>query len=338
MRRALTIAVLAICAEAGLAAADKHEITISGTRFLLNGKPFGFTGVSFFNAIYNPALNKSSDERRKWLEKFARSGVNVLRIWAQWDNKRGFVDACPTCTLYQPDGNLRTEHTDRLKALLTDADALGTVIELALFSQESWGENIRLGEAESDKAVAQLTRELTPWRNLVLQVWNESSHRVLDHVKTIRSVDAKRLITNSPGFSGVLGDIPQNQALDFLTPHTTRQTGGRHWEIAPKEIEYLLTRFRKPVVDDEPARNGTSSFGGPKVPTDPIDHILQIQAVWQAGGYVVYHHDMFQTGAGSAAVPPLGIPDPEWSPYHRKVFEFLAKRDRYMPSEAGKQD
>ena len=51
--------------------------------------------------------------------------------------------------------------------------------------------------------------------------------------------------------------------------------------------------------------------------------------MWQEGGYVTYHHDMFQTGAGTPAVPPSGIPDPEFSPYHRQVFEFLARRTRY---------
>ena len=48
-------------------------------------------------------------------------------------------------------------------------------------------------------------------------------------------------------------------------------------------------------------------------------------------GYVTYHHDMFQTGYGSKAVPPTGIPDPEFSPYHRQVFEFLKERKRYQP-------
>ena len=44
-----------------------------------------------------------------------------------------------------------------------------------------------------------------------------------------------------------------------------------------------------------------------------------------------YHHDMFQTGYGTPAVPPSGIPDPEFSPYHKQVFEFLKLRERYEP-------
>ena len=134
--------------------------------------------------------------------------------------------------------------------------------------------------------------------------------------------------------AGFLGDPPQNNALDFLTPHTSRQVSGRTWEIAPKEIAYLLARYRKPVVDDEPARNGTSSFGGPKEPTSPYDHIVQMQKVWELGGYIVYHHDMFQTGYGTPACPPNGIPDPEFSPYHRQCFEFIALRNRYLRPEA----
>ena len=44
---------------------QKHEITIKESDFLLNGKPFPYTGISFFNAIYNPTFNKNSEERKK---------------------------------------------------------------------------------------------------------------------------------------------------------------------------------------------------------------------------------------------------------------------------------
>ena len=84
-------------------------------------------------------------------------------------------------------------------------------------------------------------------------------------------------------------------------------------------------------MDDEPARNGTPQFGGPKAVKSPFVHILQIQADWLSGAYTTYHHDMFQTGYGTPAVPPSGVPDPEFSPYHRQVFEFLKLRDKYIP-------
>jgi len=324
--------LLATLAASAALAQSTPELTVSGTRFLLDGKPFPFTGISFFNAVYNPAFNKSTAERRQWLEKFGRYGINVFRVWAQWDSRRGYADTCDTCTLYYPDGRLRPEHVARLKEIIADAGSASMVIELVLFAQESWHANIRLGPADADRAVAAITRELLPYRNVTIQIWNEFSERTLDHVKTVKSVDPRRLVSSSPGGSSVLGERAHNEALDYLTPHTTRQTAGRPWEVAPRELAYLLARYRKPVVDDEPARNGTPNFGGPGETTYPTDHILQIYQVWQLGAYIIYHHDMKQTGYGTPAVPPSGIPDPEFSPYHRRVLEFIALRERYNPA------
>jgi hypothetical protein len=300
------------------------EISVDGTRFLMDGEPFPYTGLSFFNAIYNPAFNASDEARMKWLARFTSYGINVLRVWAQWDNPRGFVDSCRECSLYFPDGTLREDRLATLKALLEDAGKQGMAVELVLFSQESWRANIRLSGQAAEMAVERLARELKPFRNVMFQIWNEFSWHTVPLARRIKSIDPKRLVTSSPGGAGVLTAGEEETALmDYLTPHTSRQSSGKPWEIAPADIRYLIERYGKPVVDDEPARNGTASFGGPKEKTYPSDHILQIRAVRREGGYVTYHHDMFQTGAGSAAVPPSGIPDPEFSPYHRAVFEFL---------------
>jgi hypothetical protein len=314
------------------APAAQHEITVAGKGFLLNGAPFPFTGVSFFNAIYNTNFNASSAARLAWLRKFHSYGIHVLRVWCQWDSARGFVDAGPQSTLYRPDGQLREAPLATLKALLTDADQAGMVVELVLFSHESYRENIRLGPGADTRAATALTRALQPWRNVVFQIWNEHhDERVLPLVQTIRELDPKRLVTSSPGFAGVLGPKDLNDALDLLTPHTSRQGRGKTWELAPREIAQLLREYNKPVVDDEPARNGTPQFGGPQAPTAPTDHILHIWEVGKVGGHSIYHHDMFQTGYGTPACPPHGIPDPEFSPYHRQVFEFLKLRSRYLP-------
>ncbi len=304
-------------------------VTHSRYAFRPAGTTIPYTGITFFNAVYNKAFNQSSAERRQWMGKFRRYSINVLRIWAQWDSRRGYADTCADCTLYFPDGRLRQPNVDRLKEIIADADAEGMVIELTLFAQESWHDNIRLGPQETGRVLTALSRELLPYRNVAFQVWNEFTERTVEHLKTIKTVDPRRLVTSSPGGAGSLGDREQNEALDYLTPHTTRQTGGKHWEIAPREIDYLLKRYRKPVIDDEPARNGTSNFGGPREMTHPSDQIVQIYQVWQLGAYVNYHHDMFQTGYGTPAVPPNGIPDPEFNPYHRRVLEFIALRDRY---------
>lgn len=341
-RRHFLQAVGAVSLMGGVASAAepfnyKAEIQVKGTGFLLNQEPFAYTGMSFFNAIFNPSFNKDSATRRKWLRKFASYEINVLRVWCQWDNKRGFVDGGPDSTMYRPEGSLRENHLATLKAFLEDAREENMVIELCLFSHESFREEIKLAPAAATKAVKTLAAELKPWRNLTFQVWNEHHDEiVLPLVKAIREVDVKRLITSSPGFAGVLGPKDLNDELDYLTPHTSRQGRGKPWELVPKEIATLLKEFKKPVVDDEPARNGTASFGGPKEPTMPMDHILQIWEVRKVGGFPTYHHDMFQTGYGTPACPPDGIPDPEFSPYHRQVFEFLRQGVRYFPGQQSK--
>lgn len=306
-----------------------HTIAIDDLNFTLDGQPFFYTGISFFNAIYNPAFNENEEVRKVWLEKFKSYGIHVIRIWAQWDNTRGFVDTCPDCTLYHTDGSLRQEHLQTLKNIIASADEAGVVVLFVFFQRESWNENIRLSDEASDQAVRSLTQTLQPYRNVVFQIWNEFDHRTIDYLNIIKSIDADRLVTNAPGYGGFLGNPEENEALDFLSPHTSRNDN-RHWEIAPQEIAYLIEKYQKPVVDDEPARKGTPQFGGPRNPTSPFDHILHIYNVWKVGGHAIYHHDMFQTGYGSEAIPPSGIPDPEFSPYHQTVFDFLAKQDRYL--------
>jgi len=332
MKKKFLVALIftAMVGHATEAIGSRHVLRVQGTHFQMDGQPFPFTGISFFNAVYNPAFNRSSAERRQWLAKFQQYKINVIRIWCQWDGRPQYADAGPTSTMYQSDGSLRSQPLQTLKAILDDADDMGMGVELTLFAHESWLAGIRLSSAAADRAVADLTRELQPYRHVAFQVWNEFSERVVDHIQTIRSIDPTRLVTNAPGGAGELGDSEQNQAVDYLTPHTTRHVGP-HWQLVPEEISYLLARYKKPVVDDEPARNGTPNYGGPKEQTSPYDHIVQIYQVWRAGGYVNYHHDMFQTGYGSPAVPPSGIPDPEFNPYHRQVLEFITLRDRYAP-------
>jgi hypothetical protein len=325
--------LLAASGRSQTAPVTRHTIGVKGTHFTLDGAPFPFTGYSFFNAVFNPAFNRSSAARREWLAKFQKYKINVLRIWCQWGG-RPYVDAAPEHMLFNPDGSLQPEYLATLKEILRDTDEAGMVVELTLFSHETWQARIRLTPEAADRAVANLTRELRPYRNVTFQIWNEFSERVLDYIKIVRANDPARLVCNSAGNAGDLGDQAQNDAVDYLTPHTTRQRA-RHWEIVPQEIAYLLATYRKPVVDDEPARNGTAKYGGPKGKTSPYDQILQIYQVWRAGGYVNYHHDMFQTNYGAPEVPPSGIPDPEFNLYHRQVLEFIALRDRYAPPAIG---
>lgn len=299
-------------------------LRVDRRRLLLDDAPVLLQGVSFFNALYNTAFNRDDSERRRWLSVFDEHGINLLRIWCQWDfpPSHPFVDVAPDHTLYRPDGDLRADRLDLLLDILRDAASAGMVVEVVLFSSEKGRENYF--PANVQLRAARLAAEaLVPFRNVILQIWNEESVEVAGTFDAVKSVDPDRVVSNSPGGAGVLGDDEQNRLLDILTPHTQRRGAGAFFEVAPRQVADLLAKFEKPVIDDEPARTGLMRHGGIDGGTEPVQHIAQIRDVRSVGGHHIYHHDMFQNGAGHPATPPSGIPEPQFSAFHRVVFDYL---------------
>jgi hypothetical protein len=331
-----------------LAAAGAEEVrpatsvlTIQGMRFYLDGKPFYFEGVSFFNALYNKEFNQSPAARERWLRKFKSYGITVLRVWGDWRVTNGWVDEGPNNSLYvypemkgrdrffMPKApQLNTEALARAKELIVAADRQGMVIELCLFT------HYLVYPRETRNAFLRLvTEELRPYGNMYFEIWNECSEDTVEHYKLIKSLDPARLVTNSPGGSNVLGSDEENRTLDFLSPHTIRR--GEFWKDAPEQIRKLRETYKKPVVDDEPARCGTHNFGG-NGETKIEQHLGQLDADRKFGGYHVYHHDMFQLGYGDPSIPPNGIPAPEFSKFHLKAFEYLRSIAPSEVTKAGK--
>jgi hypothetical protein len=302
-------------------------LTVQGTKLYLDGRAFAYQGLSFFNALYNPTLNQDDETRRQWLAYYRSWGITALRIWGDWRTTNGWIDEGPDRSLwiypgrerrnvlYEPGGALNRPAVERLKRLLMAADELGMVIELALFTHYCvYPASTRTGWLK------RITPELQPWRNCIFQVWNEYDAHTLQHYETIKRIDPRRLVTNSPGGSGVLGKDDENRTLDLLTPHTTRRND--FWETAPMEIARLIEEYGKPVIDDEPARTGIRDFGGR--PDSQIEqHLAHIDRVRACGGYHNYHHDMFQNGYDHPATPPLGIPNAEFSAFHHPTFEHI---------------
>ena len=309
--------------------ASQTGLAVEGTRLLLHGKPFYYQGLSFFNALYNARFNETEAGRESWLRHFKSCGITALRIWGDFRLTNGWIDEGPDSSLfcypertrrdvnYEPQNpKLNADVLGRLKALLTSAERLDMVIELCLFSHYlAYPVNTR------DDFIRLIIREIIPYRNILLQIWNEFDMTVLRHYELIKTIDPERVVTNAPGGANVLGKHVDNQVLDVLAPHTIRAEG-RFFEEAPVQIRGLIERYGKPVIDDEPARTGTRDFGG--TPScRPEYHIAQLEKVREFGGYHNYHHDMFQLPYGSPATPPSGIPEPEFSDYHAVVFGHL---------------
>jgi hypothetical protein len=270
-----------------LSGATRHGrsvLGIDGTRLTLDGRPFLLTGVSFFNALYNPTFNASSAARERWLRTFREWGVNTLRVWCQWDfaPPRNFIDTAPDHSLYADDGTLRERHVATLLELCAAADALGMALEATLFSHEK---QPQLPEDVLERGARAAVERLASHRNVIVQLWNEDSTAWERLFRAVKETDAARLVTSSPGVANVLGSDEHNAAMDLLTPHTVRRSAERpFWEVAPEQVKGLIDRFRKPVIDDEPARSGPTQFGGIEGGTQPEWHIRAIEGTRAVGG------------------------------------------------------
>lgn len=308
------------------------KLTVSGTKLLLDDKPFYYQGVSFFNALFNEAFN-DGDAMGEYLDHFRENGINALRVWCTWNFPKSthhFVDSSSEACLFTYRGDIKPLYADRLQRLMEMADERDMVIETVAFSQEKFA--LKPPEKDNfpdeiiptqEKQVAALAKLLLPYRNNIFQIWNEASYEVMRYFCIVKSIDPEKIVTNSPGFSSNLGDDRQNRVLDLLTPHTCRfDDTGAFWEIAPKEIAWLMEKYQKPVIDDEPARGGLTAHGGIEGGTEAWQHIAQIKAVRELGAYHLYHHDMFQNGAGHPGTPANGIPDTSMG-QHKAVFEYL---------------
>ena len=297
------------------------ELTISGRGFRLSNHMFHFQGLSFFNALYNTAFNRSPEDMARWLRTFKANGVTVLRIWAQWDfDIPSFVDISPRHSLFTESGGINQPFLERLVALMCESDRLGMVIELVLFCNER---NPNLAPATMVAVAERLTEQLLPYRNVIIQIWNEKSDHVAVLHAAIKRIDGLRIVTNSPGYANDMGSDEHNRIFDILTPHTVRGESPSFWTEAPKQLADLSVKFDKPIIDDEPARNGPTQFGGIAGGTQPWQHIEQIRLVRALGFHHVYHHDMFQYRNEPTLTPAHGIPDPDFSPFHRMVFDYL---------------
>jgi hypothetical protein len=303
-----------------------HVLTVDGTRLLLDGTHYCLQGLSFFNALYNQPFN---EDRGTWLDTFLATGVNMLRVWCQWDfdlSKRPFVDSSPEATLFTKEGGLKPDVWERLEALLKEADQRGMVVEVTAFAKEKDG--MQPIDFLSD-GMRELASALVPHRHVILQVWNENTRADRELFDIAKKVDPDRIVTSSTGYASNLGSDEQNTMYDLLTPHTARSDSERYWEVAPRQIKQLMDQFHKPVIDDEPARCGLKEHGGIPGGTRVEDHIAQIKAVRAIGAYHVYHHDMFQRPRGNPATPPSGIPEPGFSAFHAKVFAWLKENCRW---------
>ncbi len=210
-------------------------LSIRGTTFYMDGKPFYYQGLSFFNALYNQEFNGSDEIREKWMKTFKSYGITVIRIWGDWRVTNGWIDEGPDNSLYvypvkrgkeyiyEPENpELAQVPLQRLKDLIVTANKLNMVIELCLFTHY-----LIYPVSTRNKYIQLIVEELRPYRNVIFQIWNEYSDHTVGHFELIKQLDKDRLVGNSPGGpmnnKNLVNCDEEAKVLDILMPHTTRK-------------------------------------------------------------------------------------------------------------------
>jgi hypothetical protein len=240
----------------------KTTLGITGPQFTLNGKPSFLLGCSYYAALGAPDSTWKSD-----LDELQRLGFNWIRMWATWASFDNDISA-----VHPKTGKARQPYLDRLKALLTNCDTRGMVVDVSLSRGNSVTGPAKLQKHEAHgEAVRTLVSELKDWKNWYLDLSNErnltdkrfcSYDELAALAGLSRSIDPGRLLTAS--FAGDfspddLQAYSQQVKVDFLSPHRPRGAN------SPAETETRTTEWRAttlklgkelPVMHQEPFRRG----------------------------------------------------------------------------------
>ena len=191
-----------------LATSAANELATSGNQLLSGGRPLFLQGLSLFDALGDtPPRDDVLDRLRSW-------GVNDVRVWADWRRP-----------VYDADGRLTAAGARCLVALARRLEARGLVFELVLLrpGQLPGQSAARFTSAAArERAVANLTRAMLPFRLALFDVFNEHDHphgpithadagRLRDIVKDI---DPARLVTMSSTGSHIVGPDGSISAAD----------------------------------------------------------------------------------------------------------------------------
>ena len=211
-RRTLLKAPAALLlASPALGASRRTTVTISGDRFLINGRPT-YEGRTWrghriegllmnsrmVQGIFddlNPAtrnLWKYPDTQRWDPDRNTREFVGAMAEWRrhgllgltlnlQGGSPQGYSQDQPwDNSAFAPDGSLRPQYMRRLERILDRADTLGMVAIVGLFY---FGQDQRL---ENDAAVRRAVREATLWlsrkayRHVLIEIANECDNAKYD--------------------------------------------------------------------------------------------------------------------------------------------------------------
>jgi len=260
----------------GKSRAAGAEISISGTRWLLNGRPLNqgtpceglLMNVRMVNATFEdvgrPAFDpdKNTDSFIAKIGDYAAHGVNAFTLNLQ-GGMPGYEGAVNSA--FEPDGTLRDPYMRRVERVIRACDSHGIAVILGLYYQRQ--SKIPRDEAAVKAGVVHAVRwvEARGFRNVVVEIANEYPHGGFQHgiirsgkgqaslIRLAKST-APRLLVTASGYGDGRIHPEVAEACDFLTPHWN---GTRIGDIPVRVAE--LKKHGKPIVCNEDDRSGNKA-------------------------------------------------------------------------------
>ena len=222
----ILLLILVPCAPAS--AGD--TLSVDGTRFLLDGRPFDMWGVRVVNALWD---DNETQELIDAMPEYLLHGVNTVGVNLQggypgfnidpqtgkwWENNS-----------FNSDGTLKPEYMERLRLILERARELNMVVNLGYFYQgqcrkASETSGLDFDHWDNDEAIYEAARHATEWlrpyRHVFLDIANEFGHSYYQYdnifpyhksvswdyleskakvlVDIVHEIDSDRLVNTSP--------------------------------------------------------------------------------------------------------------------------------------------
>jgi hypothetical protein len=256
--------------------APRTKLTITGTKWHLNGQPTyrgtaiegQLLNVRMVNCIFEDAARADFDPEKNTqrfiaaIPKYASCGVRLFTVGLQ-GGLPGYEGAVNTA--FEPDGSLKHGYMQRLGRVIEACDAKGVAVLVSLFYQrqdQHLKDEEAIRKAVSDTAVWLMR---AGYANCAIEVANEFGHKGFTHAILRETEGIAGLIRLAQGC--VSGRIPVSasslghgklarevaEAGDFVTPHFNDTPV----ELYEERIA-ALKPYGKPVLCNEDDKIGAA--------------------------------------------------------------------------------
>lgn len=185
----------------GFSPASAQELKVKGQFFTLDDEPFDMWGVRVASATQK---NKYAKSLIKNLDDYKSEGINTLSVYLQ-GSSGGYSDP-----FYDGGKKIKKGHLKRLTNIIEACAQREMVVVAGIFYQRTIRNESNLKtEAEIREAVRTITKELQPYKNIIINIANEQNsgyykgfqafdfndpQNIISLCKEVRQTDPDRIV------------------------------------------------------------------------------------------------------------------------------------------------